>query len=58
MLGEILGDVKMTMKKIFEKYQHLDKLLSDPAWLPDNFVGQIVYDLWQVVKDYNNKNNQ
>ena len=34
----------------YEKYKHLDHLLSDKEWLADNFEGAILYDLWQNIK--------
>jgi len=41
----------MTIEEIYEKYKHLDKLLSDKEWLPDTFQGSILYDLWQAIKN-------
>ena len=35
---------------VFDKYKHMDHLLSDSEWLPDNIQGQIVFDLWQAIK--------
>ena len=40
----------MTTQQVFDKYKHLDHLLSDFGWLSDSFQGQIVYDLWQAIK--------
>jgi len=40
----------MTISEVFEKYKHLDQLLSDRKWLPDTFIGSILFDLWQAVK--------
>lgn len=39
-----------TTKLIYEKYKHLDNLLSDQAWLPNDLIGKMLYDLWQAVK--------
>ncbi len=41
----------MTIKEVFEKYKHLDRLLIDKEWLPGNWQGRILYDLWQVIRD-------
>lgn len=53
----------MTIKEIYEKYKHFDHLLSDKQWLtflkflpPENsedgsFVNQILFDLWQAIKE-------
>ena len=40
----------MRLSDVFDKYKHLDHLLSDSGWLPDSIQGQIVYDLWQAIK--------
>ena len=40
----------MTIPEVFEKYKHLDQLLSDREWLPDTFIGSILFDLWQAAK--------
>lgn len=40
----------MTPEECFEKYKHLDELLSDLKWLPDGFIGSIMLDLWQTIK--------
>ena len=35
----------------YEKYEHIDHLLSDPVWVgDDNPRGQIMYDLWNALK--------
>ncbi len=39
------------MKEVYEKYKHLDHLLSDPEWLPKNILGKVLQDIWQGVKD-------
>jgi hypothetical protein len=38
------------MNEVYEKYKHLDHLLSDKGWLPEGFMGAILWDLWQAVK--------
>ncbi len=40
----------MRLSDVFDKYKHMDHLLSDSGWLPDSIQGQIVYDLWQAIK--------
>ena len=36
--------------QVLEGYRHLDKVLSDERWLPDDFRGQLLYDFWKVIK--------
>ena len=43
---------KMTIQEVYEKYEHLDRLLSDKEFLPDDPRGHILYDLWQAVRTY------
>ena len=38
------------LSDVFEKYGHLDKLLSDKQWLGEGIRDQILFDLWQAVK--------
>jgi hypothetical protein len=42
---------KMTVKEVYEKYKHLDKILSveDRLWI-ENPEYVIMHDLWQAVK--------
>jgi hypothetical protein len=40
----------MTPKECWEKYRHLDHLLSDSEWLPKEFQGYMLFDCWQAVK--------
>ena len=35
---------------MYEKYKHLDHLLSDLDWLPEGLCGQILFDLWSEVR--------
>ena len=37
--------------KVYNKYRHLDHLLSDVAWLPDSKAGKILHELWLAVKE-------
>jgi len=41
----------MNIKEVYEKYQHLDTLLSDGQWCGNGIRDQILYDLWQAVKN-------
>ena len=39
------------INEVYDRYKHLDGNLSDQRWLEkDNFVGNILYDLWQAIK--------
>ena len=47
----------MTIKEVYEKYKHLDALLSDHEWLIDGEKGEasrtinrILFDCWQAIK--------
>jgi hypothetical protein len=40
----------MRLSNVFDKYKHMNHLLSDSGRLPDSIQGQIVYDLWQAIK--------
>lgn len=41
----------MTLAEVYEKWSHIDHLLSDPIWLgADNPRGEIMHDLWLGVK--------
>lgn len=41
----------MTVTEVYEKYKHLDGLLSDAEWMPaDTKLSAILRDLWQTVK--------
>lgn len=40
----------LTIDEIWEKWRHLDHLLSDRDWIGDNPRQEILYDLWQAVK--------
>ncbi len=43
----------MRAKEVYEKYKHLDALLSDRVWTraDSTLRGEILYDLWQAVKE-------
>ena len=41
----------MTVADVYDKYRHLDRLLSDTEWLgEDNFRSSILHDLWLAVR--------
>ena len=40
----------MRISDVFDKYKHMDHLLSDSEWLPGTIQGQIIFDLWQAIK--------
>jgi len=39
------------LKEVYEKYKHLDELLSDEIFLGGNIQGVILYELWQTIKE-------
>lgn len=40
------------VKEVYEKYKHLDELLSDKEFLDEkNIKAMILYDLWQAIKE-------
>jgi len=39
--------------QVYNKYEHLDELLCDKSWLPDDSVGAILYDLWRAIRSAN-----
>ena len=40
----------MKLREVYEKYEHLDAFLSDQEWLGPTQTHQILYDLWQAIK--------
>jgi hypothetical protein len=44
------GGVSPAIQEVYERYKHLDELLSDPQWTEDTLLGQIRLDLWQAIK--------
>ena len=42
---------KIKIKEVYEKYKHLDYLLTDEKWLGQELSGQILVELWKVVKE-------
>ena len=43
------GDI-ITTNDVFERYKHLDDILSDRECLKNGLKNQILCDLWQAVK--------
>lgn len=41
----------MTIKEAYEKWKHLDKVLSDKDFCDSSPVWGLAYDLWQAVKE-------
>jgi len=43
----------MVIQEVYEKFKHLDQLLSDKEWLglTNNLLYAILYDLWQAIKE-------
>lgn len=45
----------MNLIEIYEKFKHLDPILSDKRWLEldeeGNLTNQILFDLWQAIKE-------
>jgi len=37
----------MTITEVYEKYKHLDDLLSNLLWLTNDLPGRNFFDLWQ-----------
>jgi len=46
-----LKNMDKKIHDVFEKYKHLDTCLSDRAWLGETIVSQILYDLWQAIRE-------
>jgi hypothetical protein len=40
----------MTLRKVWEKYKHLDRVISDPQWADDDLRMRILRDCWQEIK--------
>ena len=40
----------MTIQEVYEKYKHLNQILSDKEWFGDKLQDVILYDLWQAIK--------
>lgn len=41
----------ISIAEAYAKFAHLDRLLADREWLPEHLPGNILYNLWQAVKD-------
>lgn len=42
----------MDIKEVYEKWKHCDRLFSDKKWLSVNWQGEVLYDLWQAIKEH------
>ena len=51
------GGVSPAIQAVYEKYKHLDKVMSDPAWTEDSPVSQLLYDCWQAIKAHVEERN-
>ena len=40
----------MNIKEVYEKYYHLDNLISDKIWMGETIKDEILFDLWGAVK--------
>jgi len=45
--GEAMNE---TLTEVYEKYKHLDHLLSDRTWLDDKPMSGILHGLWMAVR--------
>lgn len=41
----------MSVTGAWQRYAHLDHLLSDAAWLPATFEAHILRDLWLTIRE-------
>jgi hypothetical protein len=41
----------MTIKEVYEVYRHLDECLSDREWLGEDLLSQILFELWEAIRD-------
>ena len=42
----------MTITEVYDKFKHLDDLLSDRRWLKgEDLASYVLYELWQAVKE-------
>lgn len=46
----------MEIKEVYDKYKHMDKLLSDNNLLSDDPLNKCLFDFWQAIKYHINKN--
>ncbi len=40
----------LPLTEVYERYKHLDHLLSDEEWLVSDIQGKILYDLWKAIR--------
>jgi hypothetical protein len=44
------------IKKVYERFKHLDVLFSDPTWLnDDDKLHDSLFEMWQAIKDFNTR---
>jgi len=43
----------MTIKEVYNKYKHLDKVIMDREWCIMDIKSSILFDLWQTIKEAN-----
>ena len=39
------------LKEVYERYKHLDVLLTDPDWPGDNIAFRMSQDFWKAIKE-------
>lgn len=44
---------QMTIKEIYEKYKHMDKIIDDKFWLSSGAYEKVIYEFWQAIKAQN-----
>ena len=50
-VGRIPEPTTVGVRGVYEKYVHLDQCLSDRAWLGESILSQILFDLWQAIRE-------
>lgn len=46
---------KELLVEVYNKYKHFDQLLSDRRWIDNNFIAEILGELWQAIKETQEK---
>jgi len=51
--GDLATAMYATARDVYDRYSHLDALLSDPGWIDSESSPQrrCLFDLWQVVRN-------
>jgi hypothetical protein len=39
------------LREVYERYKHLDAVLSDPEWAGDNIPYRMTIDMWKAIKE-------